>query len=139
MVEFRQKIFYSKYDTTDNLKRMKDADILAEEEKEDPGYADVATKTALAAGSGALVGGGLGGALGLFRKKGLLKGIKRGALVGSSAAAIYAATKALKKRDEEVQNNEFYNRRLKYAQAQARRREMKDWKTNMTQRDGYSF
>ena len=33
----------------------------------------------------------------------------------------------------------FYNDRLEYAQRQARRREKKDWKENMTQREGYTY
>ena len=43
------------------------------------------------------------------------------------------------RRSKEQADNEFYNRRLEYAQRQAKRREKADWKSNMTQRDGYSY
>lgn len=37
----KRKLF-TKYDDTDNLKRMKDSDILAEKPKQAPGYGSVA-------------------------------------------------------------------------------------------------
>jgi hypothetical protein len=43
------------------------------------------------------------------------------------------------KRSQEKAENSWYNDRLEYAQRQARRREKKDWKANMTERDGYSY
>ena len=39
----KRKLF-TKYDDTDNLKRMKDSDILAEKPKQAPGYGSVAGK-----------------------------------------------------------------------------------------------
>ena len=123
---------YSKYDDTDNLKRMTDADILAEKEKKDPGYRDVIAEV----GTGALAGAVAGGLYGGLKKGGSFKkGLKHGAILGGSLMAIGA----LRKRKKEKDDVEFYNRRLSYAQSQARRREGKDWVTNMTKREGYSF
>ena len=48
----KRKLF-TKYDDTDNLKRMKDSDILAEKPKQAPGYGSVAG----AALGGAALGG----------------------------------------------------------------------------------
>ena len=59
--------------------------------------------------AGAMAGGALGGAAGTFKTA------------------------------KEANANRFYNRRLDYAQRQAIRREKKDWKSNMTQREGYSY
>ena len=60
---------------------------------------------------------------------------KAGAILGGLALG----AKALHKKAQEDNEAEFYNKRLKYAKKQAERREVKDWKTNMTQRDGYSY
>lgn len=130
---------YTKYDDTDNLKRMKDSDILAEKPKQAPGYGSVA--------AGALGGAALGGTVGLVG--GALskakpnttwlgraaKGGKTGAILGGLAVGGLA----LHNRNKQSKENEWYNNRLQYAQRHARRREKKDWKTNMTQRDGYSY
>lgn len=130
---------YTKYDDTDNLKRMKDSDILAEKKKQAPGYGSVAT--------GAIGGAALGGAVGLVggaftkRKPGTTflgrmgKAGKTGAILGG----LVAGGMALRNRNKQAEENEWYNKRLAYAQRQARRREKLDWKTNMTQRDGYSY
>ena len=127
---------FTVYDETDNLKRMKDSDILAEKKKEKPSLAP----SVLAAGTGAAAGGLIGAGIGLATKKGArLKGAgklgKAGAIVGASVMAV----NALNKRSKEKQENQFYNDRLEYAQRQAVRRERKDWKSNMTQREGYSY
>lgn len=132
----RRKTF-TQYDDTDNLKRMKDSDILAEKLKKP-------TTDGTAVATGALAGAGLVGAGGLVR--GFVKGKgarfatagrmgRRGALIG---AAIGGGA-MLYKRGKEKKENQFYNRRLEYAQRQAVRREKADWKANMTQRDGYSY
>lgn len=136
MGKFRLKRkIYSKYDETDNLKRMNDADILAEKKKEKPGYGNVLSKV----GTGAVVGALAGAALGGFKKGGSMnsmkKGLKTGALLGGAALGIGA----INKRNREKDDVDFYNRRLSYAQRQAKRREAKDWKANMTQREGYSY
>ena len=146
---------FTQYDDTDNLKRMKDSDILAEQHKK-----PMTTGSQVATGAigGALVGGaalGVGRALvgkggpravtgnalqrggarafnaGVRAGKGMRAGLIGGALVGTAVM--------LHRRGKEKQANEFYNRRLDYAQRQAMRREKADWKANMTQRDGYSY
>ena len=133
----KRKLF-TKYDDTDNLKRMKDSDILAEKPKQAPGYGSVAG----AALGGAALGGTVGSVAGAFGKNkagrsllGMGKGGKTGLVVGG----LLAGGMALRNRNKQAENNEWYNKRLNYAQRQARRREKQDWKTNMTQRDGYSY
>lgn len=133
---------YTIYDRTDALKRMNDADILAESEEKKQGWGNVIGSAA----GGALVGGaglaaGVGVAKGLTKGwgtitgKGLIRAGKIGAGIGAAAAGL-AAWNRRRKANNEV---EFYNDRLNYAQRQAKRREHKDWKSNMTQREGYSF
>ena len=131
----KRKLF-TKYDETDNLKRMKDADILAEKHKRpDTSFTKIATGTLGAATAGGVIGAGIGrigkgsswARTGAFAGKGVLAGAAIGTAVG------------LYRRGQERSANEFYNRRLDYAQRQARRREKADWKANMTQRDGYSY
>jgi len=144
-VRFKRKT-YTRWDDTDNLKRMKDADILAEKKRPTTDYGKIAGATAAgtvaAATGGAIIGGGKGlfkGAPGMGRGKAMLKTGGRwgkyGAVIGGTLAATSAYAAGRKKAEE----NEFYNKRLQYAQKQALRREKKDWKTNMTQRDGYSY
>ena len=123
---------FTKYDETDALKRMKDSDILAEEEKPSSGYGSVLRD----AGVGVVGGAVLGGAIGGLRKGGTFKtGLKNGAVLGGLAMGAVG----LNKKRKEDADREFYNRRLRYAKRQATRREKIDWKSNMTQRDGYSY
>jgi len=134
---------FTKWDDTDNLKRMKDSDILAEQKKKQPGYENVVSGSL----GGATVGGVAGAAAGLA--SGLAKKGARVATAGARASklgklgavggALLMGGKALKDRNDQAQENNFYNKRLAYAQRQAVRREKKDWKSNMTQRDGYSY
>lgn len=142
MIILRDKIF-TKWDDTDNLKRAKDSDILAAEEKKPvTGYGEIATR----AGAGALAGGTIG-ALALGAKHGFSKvpgktfagGVKKGLVGGAIAGGLLLAHGAIKKRNQEAEDAEFYNDRLKYAKRQALRREKADWHANMTQRDGYSY
>jgi hypothetical protein len=134
---------FTKWDDTDNLKRMKDSDILAEQKKKQPGYGSVVSGSL----GGATVGGVAGAAAGLasgLGKKGAriatagARASKLGKL-GAVGGALLMGGKALKDRNDQAQENNFYNKRLAYAQRQAVRREKKDWKSNMTQRDGYSY
>lgn len=141
----KRKVF-TKYDDSDNLKRMKDSDILAETPKK-PELSR--TGVAAATGAGALAGGAIGATAGLFKKLpknvknpnpptrwgAIKRGGKAGVIVGGGIALAAAATKRSKQKSE----NDWYNNRLEYAQRQARRREKADWKANMTQRDGYSY
>ena len=138
MYILRRKSF-TKYDETDNLKRLKDSDILAEKKKKTTNYGGIAG-SALA---GAAIGGGLGAGFGVANSRGKnwVAGIggRRGAAAGALAgAAITGGLTYLKGRRKAKENKE-YNQRLKYAQRQALRREKKDWVTNMTQRDGYTY
>ena len=142
MLILRTKNF-TKWDDTDNLKRAKDSDILAEEEKKKPGVGGVVS----AAGVGALTGA-TAGAIGhlasrIIRKKGkgeaqrlAEKLVKRGGKKNVAlAAAIGAGTLglgALNKRQRKVEEVNHYNERLRYAKRQALRREKKDWANNMT-------
>lgn len=134
----RRKLF-TRYDDTDNLKRMKDSDILAEKPKEAPGYSSVAT----GALGGAALGATVGSVAGAFSKNragnGLLTRMRKGGRTGAILGGLVAGGVALHNRNKQAKENEWYNNRLSFAQRQARRREKKDWKTNMTQRDGYSY
>ena len=134
---------FTKWDDTDNLKRMKDSDILAEQKKEAPGYGNVASKSVGGAITGAAALGTAGAASGLLKKGARLATVgsrlKTGATLGAIGGALYLGGKALNKREAQSKETQFYNKRLKYAQKQAMRREKKDWKANMTQRDGYSY
>jgi hypothetical protein len=133
---------YTVYDQVDALKRMKDSDILAEKERNRKGIGEA---FGTAAAGGLIGGAGLAAAYGgaKFIKGGLnnlsgqsiLRAGKIGAGVGAVAGGIYALNKR-RKINKEVDE---YNDRLSYAQRQARRREHRDWKANMTQREGYSF
>lgn len=141
---------YTKWDQTDNLKRMKDSDILAERERSTYNLKD-ATGAAV---TGALLGSSaatmLGGALntrsafksGVTKPGVVTRALKKtgnagkfGAIAGVGAGL---ASYYLKNRSR-AEENDFYNRRLRYAQEQAARRESRDWRTNNTQRDGYSY
>lgn len=133
---------YSQYDDTDNLKKMKDSDILAEKKKKPETSSARYISSGLSAG---LAGAGLGAAVGIARGKGHIfkgsrwaKAPKHGA-VGLAAGAGLGLLSVASKRSKERADNAFYNDRLEYAQRQARRREKADWKSNMTQREGYSY
>lgn len=137
---------YTIWDETDSLKRMKDSDILAEKKRPTHNYGDIAVSAAGGAAAGLGVGLVTGGVNGMFRKKtgvGFWKRLGRGAKGGGKVGALLGGTIAggiaWKKGNKRAKENQFYNRRLQYAKEQALRRERADWKTNMTQRDGYSY
>ena len=138
----KRKIF-TKFDDTDRLKQMKDSDILAEKKKKAPGYGQALG----AAAGGVAVGGGIGGISGgvaakkgfLNKAAGALKGAKGMGKTGMLVGGAIAGGVALHQRSKQARDNKFYNDRLEYAQRQAQRRERKDWKQNMTQRDGYTY
>ena len=140
---------FTLYDETDNLKRMKDSDILAEKKKPTSNPGETARNMVTGASLGGVVGAGLGLAAGISqaRKLGaranmgktLLQSSKRGGLAGLAVGAVGAGLYTHLKNKNKYDQNRAYNQRLAYAQRQAARRERKDWKTNMTQRDGYSY
>jgi L-aminopeptidase/D-esterase-like protein len=136
---------YTKYDDTDRLKQMRDSDILAERKKKGPGYASIASDTAAGAVGAGVGGAVIGGATGLFKKGSgtavsrMAKGAGNLGKAGLVVGAIGAGAMALRKRSKAAKDNQFYNDRLEYAQRQAKRREKKDWKTNMTQRESYTY
>lgn len=134
---------FTKWDDTDNLKRMKDSDILAEEKKKQPGYGSVMSGSVGGAAVGGITGAVAGGLSGLGKKGARIAtaGSRASNLgkLGAVGGALLMGGKALKDRNDQAQDNNFYNKRLAYAQRQAIRREKKDWKSNMTQRDGYSY
>lgn len=149
MLILRTKNF-TKWDDTDNLKRAKDSDILAEEEKKKPGIGKIVN----AAGAGAITGaaGGAVGHLAARITKRVGKGeakriaeklVKRGGKKNIKlAAALTASTLAIgatNKRQKEVEEINHYNKRLRYAKKQAQRREERNWVNNMTnEREEYS-
>lgn len=149
MATYRLKSrYFTKYDQTDNLKRMKDSDILAEKPKE---TSDVSGAIRSGAG-GALTLGTLGAGLGAITggygarhsvTTSIASGAKGGAKALGATGALLGAGVGLTynylKNKNKFKDNQFYNNRLQYAQKYARRREQKDWNTNMTQRDGYSY
>lgn len=134
---FKEKL-YTVYDSTDRLKQMRDSDILAEKKKASM-TGDTLRSAGVGAGLGVAAGTALGAAVGLKKGRsfvGSLKGgAKLGAVVGAASMGGIAAAKNTKKQ----RDINFYNRRLGYAQTQARRREAADWKKNMTQREGYTY
>ena len=132
MIKFKQKV-YTQWDQTDQLKQMKDSDILAEKKRSNTSLnVDTLKKTALGAGVGALAGGVLGG----LKKGGTFAGgANKGAILAGLGTGLVSA---IQNRQQKKENN-FYNDRLEYAQKQALRREKKDWKNNMTNRDGYTY
>lgn len=140
--EYAQREF-TKYDETDNLKRAKDSDILAEKEKEGEGYGEVVNKGlkgALVGGAGSAAVAALAGLAASKGKKTLnVKDLGKIAAAGAGIGGLLGANNAAKKRNKKQEEIDFYNKRLRYAKRQAKRRESKDWKSNMTQREGYSY
>jgi hypothetical protein len=130
---------FTKYDETDNLKRMKDSDILAERKKQPE---TTGSHVAAAGLAGGLVGGAIGSigkAVAKSSKGNRLTMARRGGKWGAVLGAGIGLATMASKRSQEKAENSWYNDRLEYAQRQARRREKKDWKANMTERDGYSY
>jgi hypothetical protein len=94
----------------------------------------------MGAAVGATVGSVVGGIAGMKKGgKGFIKGAKGGAIAGSLLAGGAAGTAAAIGNSKKQSDINFYNRRLEYAKRQAGRRERADWKSNMTQREGYTY
>lgn len=144
----KRKIF-TKWDETDNLKQMKDSDILSQQ-KHKQSLGQTGTTIIGDTLKGAAIGGGLMAGAGLLKgasgKTGLVnkmagagKSAAKLGKVGLISGAVIGAAKAANSINNQANENSFYNDRLKYAQRQAKRRERKDWKNNMTNRDGYTY
>lgn len=138
---------YTQWDETDNLKRMKDSDILAEKPRKTTDYSGIAKTATLGTIAGGAAGITAGAVKGAISKPAVGSTVfgniagkaKTGGKLGLLAGATIAGVAAYKKGNKQAEENQFYNDRLAYAKRQALRRERKDWKTNMTQRDGYSY
>lgn len=134
---------YRDYDETDELKRMRDSDILdAQYKQPETSYRKI-------------IGDGIGGALlgttagfvldrinnskngGKFFDMSTMNktGMKNAALLGT----VGGLGLGIHKRRREARKHDFYNTRLRYAKARARRREKADFDANMNKRDGYSY
>ena len=131
---------FTRYDETDQLKGSRDSDILAEQKRSNTGsYLSAVGNAATGAAVGA-VGGGMAGALrGLKRKGGFFGGMKSGGAKGALALGAISGVASLAAGRKQRDDNRFYNKRLDYAQRQARRREQRDWKNNMTNRVSYTY
>jgi hypothetical protein len=120
-----------KYDLTDQYKGMKDSDLLAEKKKSNAGTYVRSGKTGVI---GAALGGALGAAAGL-RSGNVVKGAKAGAAIGGTLGVAGGMAATHKERG----NNRFDNRRLNHIQYQAKRREGKDWRSQTSNREGYTY
>lgn len=133
MLVFRIKN-YTQWDETDNLKRSRDSDILAAQKKKTTDWGKVGKSSLVGAGIGAVANN----AMGFFNKgfRGLGMGrTKWGAAIGGALGAGIGYASQGKQRSEA----NFYNNRLEYAQRQAKNREQRDWRNQMTRREDYSY
>jgi hypothetical protein len=131
---------YTLYDYTDEFKKMNDSDILAQRKMQPPKQKSVGWEAFKSGLLGAGITAGVSAA-GQQLLHGNIKGW-RTSIPAIGVGAVAALSSGIKALRENRKNREFaneYNYRLKYAQAQARKREKADWKANMTLRDGYSY
>lgn len=137
----RKQKSYTRYDDSDILKQTKDSDILAEQKRSNTGsYLGALGTAATGAAAGATIGGTVGAFRGLRRGgKGFIGGMKSGGAKGALALGAISGVAALASGRKQREDNQFYNKRLDYAQKQARRREQRDWKNNMTNRVSYTY
>jgi len=131
---------FTKYDDSDEIKRLSDSDILAAKKKSNlssyvKAARDLITSGAIGAVSGTALTMILSKKLGISVKE----AAKVGALVGSTSGAAIGTVRSLKKSEEERESNRRYNKRLDEAKYQADRREKKDWQNQLTGRDNYSY
>lgn len=145
MAEFFRKIF-TRYDETDSLKGMKDADILAQEKRQNKGgfgrsLSSGFQKAIKGVGVGAATGMALGALTGGKgrRMAGMARGLKVGAALGGAYGFGRGYINQHSQESKINQDNRFYNDRLEYAQRRAARRERKDWINNTNNREGYSY
>jgi hypothetical protein len=136
MIKFIEKQYSGQlnYDETDSLKKMKDSDILSQKKRSNSNLNAKVAGTAAGVGGVAYGAGRLAGALkgkpGVGKVLGVAGGITSALLAGSAVKH--------SQRDQRKQNS-FYNDRLEYAQRQAVRRENRDFRDNMTFREGYTY
>ena len=137
----RKQKSYTRYDDSDILKQTKDSDILAEQKRSNTGsYLGALGTAATGAAAGATIGGTVGAFRGLRRGgRGFIGGMKSGGAKGALALGAISGVAALAAGRKQRDDNRFYNKRLAYAQQQARRREQRDWKNNMTNRVSYTY
>jgi len=133
-IKTRQRLF-TKYDDTDDLKRMTDADILAT-----PKQITHTASRSLNAGLGGSVIGALLASILSAKKNGfdlnkLGDSAKKGAIIGS----LVGLGKGVLDTRKEREDADWFNRRLRYAKYQARRREAKDWRENIGGRERYTY
>ena len=122
---------YTRWDTTDQYKGMKDSDLLAEKKKSNLG-------TYVKSGKTGVIGAGLGaisGAIAGARRGGVIKGAKAGAAIGGALGVAGGLASTHKERED----NRFANNRLSQMKYQAQRREKKDWRNQTTHREGYTY
>lgn len=138
MKVIRYKTF-SKYDSTDRIKKMKDSDILAEDYKKTPGVSVKEVSRDLI--SGAVIGALAGkiNELSGNKIKGLGTDWRESARKGILAAGAYDLAKDIYRKHRDGEKVEFYNKRLREAKKNAKRREESDWKNNTLNREGYTY
>lgn len=123
---------YTKWDMTDQYKGMKDSDILAEKKKSNAGtYVKSGKLGVIGAGVGALGGAVLGRRLGI--------GTKAAAKAGAAIGGTLGVAGGLAATHNEREDNRFANKRLREMKYQAKRREIKDWRNQTNNREGYTY
>ena len=123
---------YTKWDMTDQYKGMKDSDILAEKKRSNAGtYVKSGKLGVIGAGVGALGGAVLGRRLGIGTKA----AAKAGAAIGGTLGVAGGMAATHNEREE----NRFANKRLREMKYQAKRREIKDWRNQTNNREGYTY
>jgi hypothetical protein len=123
---------YTRWDMTDQYKGMKDSDILAEKKKSNAGtYINSGKLGVIGAGVGALGGAVLGRRLGV--------GTKAAAKAGAAIGGTLGVAGGLAATHNEREDNRFANKRLHEMKYQAKRREIKDWRNQTNNREGYTY
>lgn len=127
---------YTKWDMTDQYKGMKDSDILAEKKRSNAGtYVKSGKLGVIGAGVGAGVGA-LGGAV-LGRRLGM--GTKAAAKAGAAIGGTLGVAGGMAATHNEREENRFANKRLREMKYQAKRRDIKDWRNQTNNREGYTY
>ena len=130
---------FSKYDETDRIKKMKDSDILAEEYQKTPGVSLKEVTKDLT--TGAVVGGIVGKINELSGNRLRLGSTdwKDSARNGAIIAGLYDILKDTYRKHKYGDDVDFYNKRLRQAKRNAKRREKSDWLNNTLNREGYTY